>query len=153
VKKTLWSVLKWLLVTVGTVVVGGLIKGEQLKGLSNAGKLRVILTIGVPLWFALPLGLFAVYAGWGMYQAHRKPQPRTVGETNYYFRAGDDRPYCQICYDRTGKLVLLPPARELSNGVGRTCLVCTRQFIEQTKRREPAQSNFPHFTGSDSWMR
>ena len=150
IRKSAWSALKWLGSLVGTLVITAYVKGEQLKGLSYGGKLKFLLTVGVPLWFVFPVTSFAAYAGWKMYQFYRKPEARTVGETNYYFKTGDDRPYCQICYDSRDKLVLLPPARELTNGIGRTCTVCTRQFIEQSRPPGPPKRMFTNREYNDS---
>jgi regulator of replication initiation timing len=58
-----------------------------------------------------------------------KPEIRQQGKTNYYY-VGDDGPYCQPCYDKTGKLVRLTPRDEYIGGIGRTCPVCKEPFIE-----------------------
>lgn len=68
-------------------------------------------------------------------QKPQKPEIRQVGETNYYF-VGDQGPYCQPCYDGSGKLVPLMPRHNYVGGPGRKCEVCEKVFFEAN---EPAQ--------------
>jgi hypothetical protein len=67
-----------------------------------------------------------------------KPAIRQVGQTNYYF-VGDEGPYCQKCYDTTGKLVALQPRQRFMGGLGRKCVVCGTVFFEEVTppRRMP----------------
>lgn len=55
------------------------------------------------------------------------PELREVGKALYYF-LGEEGPFCQPCYVKTGKLVKLPP---LGN-TGRRCTVCGQFFQEKT---------------------
>lgn len=71
VKKQLVDGLKWLGVTVAGIVVAAVIKGEQLKGLTTLGRLRVILLLKIPFWIVLPLGVFAAWAAWNAYSLWR----------------------------------------------------------------------------------
>lgn len=66
-------------------------------------------------------------------QAEKPPKPeiRQVGETNYYF-VGDQGPYCQPCYDNSGKLVNLTPQQHRNGGIRRRCEVCDKVFFEMT---------------------
>lgn len=59
-----------------------------------------------------------------------RPEIRQVAEVNYYF-LGEEGPFCQPCYDRTGKLVNLTPRQKFAGGTGRKCLVCTHLFVEE----------------------
>ena len=48
-----------------------------------------------------------------------RPEIRQMGEVNYYF-VGEEGPFCQPCYDRTGKLVNLTPRQTFAGGTGRS---------------------------------
>jgi hypothetical protein len=61
-----------------------------------------------------------------------KPEIRTVGLVNYYF-VGDAGPYCQPCYDRDKRLVMLGAQQEYFGGTGRKCEVCDKVFFEKRK--------------------
>jgi hypothetical protein len=67
------------------------------------------------------------------------PEIRQVGAANFYF-LGDKGPYCQPCYDKEGKLRLLSPPEEWSDGIRRKCESCRRYFYEK-----PTDSS-PYFT-------
>src|ERR1700722_9967270 len=67
------------------------------------------------------------------------PKIRQVGETNYYFK-GDEGPFCQPCYDLTGKLIPLAPQKTQQGGtVFRTCRVCNKLFYEQVQSETQIQ--------------
>jgi hypothetical protein len=57
------------------------------------------------------------------------PEIKQVGLTNYYF-LGEKGPFCQPCYDRTGKLVTVAPRDQYAGGMGRKCEVCNKVFFE-----------------------
>jgi len=61
--------------------------------------------------------------------APAKPKIRQVGDTNFYFLDGDEKPYCQPCYDGKAKtLVALLPPEDWSGGIRRKCPVCNAFF-------------------------
>ncbi len=63
------------------------------------------------------------------------PEPRQVGPSVYYY-VGEKGPYCQVCFDVKGKLVLLPHPHDWNGGLRRTCAVCGKHFYDK------AQDNF-----------
>ena len=58
-----------------------------------------------------------------------KPEIKQVGLTNYYF-LGEKGPFCQPCYDVSGKLIPLAPQVRYAGGIGRKCEVCNKVFFE-----------------------
>lgn len=59
----------------------------------------------------------------------KTPEIKQVGRTNYYFTEGKG-PYCQPCYDVSGKLIPLAPQDRYAGGIGRQCEVCNKVFFE-----------------------
>jgi hypothetical protein len=127
IKKRVADGLSAIVIAVAILFATALLKGEQLKGLSYVGKIEAILTTGVPLWIVLPLGIFAVIAGWEIYT---KPNIRQIGQAHYYFKSGRELPYCQPCYDVNTRLVPVTPQQRYTTGIGRSCNVCGKTFIE-----------------------
>lgn len=70
-------------------------------------------------------------------EATEKPRPeiRQMGLTNYYY-VGEKGPFCQPCYDRTGKLIPLAPQDRYAGGVGRKCEVCNKVFFENREHEQ-----------------
>ena len=64
-----------------------------------------------------------------------KPEIKQVGLTHYYF-VDNEGPYCQPCYDRTGKLVPMAPQDRYAGGVGRRCNVCEKTFFETHEHQQ-----------------
>ena len=118
--------------------LGALLKGEELHGLSATGKLRVILTAGVPLWLVLLLSIPAAYGLWSFRQSRRRPQLRMAGLSNHYY-VGEKGPYCQPCYDKDKRFCFLSPRRSYGRRIGRRCDVCQNTFFEEVK-----QEQIPH---------
>jgi len=70
------------------------------------------------------------------------PKIRQVGETNYYFQ-GEEGPYCQPCYDKEQRLVMLEPQRTTEWGsIKRLCPVCRRTFYEKEVKANPSPTRF-----------
>jgi hypothetical protein len=65
-------------------------------------------------------------------QREAKPEPRQVGSSVYYF-VSEKGPYCQVCYDTKGKLVLLPQPHDWNGGLRRSCAVCGKHFYDKAQ--------------------
>jgi regulator of replication initiation timing len=85
-------------------------------------------------------------------QPAKEPSPelRQVGDVNYYF-LNDKGPYCQYCFDRDSKLVMLSPRQNWNGGERRHCLICGTYFQEQRgeSRTRPMGSRY---RGPNIWM-
>jgi hypothetical protein len=60
------------------------------------------------------------------------PEPKQVGPSVYYY-VGEKGPYCQVCFDGKGKLVLLPHPHDWNGGPRRTCAVCGKHFYDKAQ--------------------
>jgi hypothetical protein len=87
--------------------------------------------------------------------ASAKPNIRQVGDTNYYFVDGDEKPYCQPCYDgnqKAKRLVALLPPENWRGGIRRQCPVCDTYFDEK-KVGHPTVRRLAGGRGPQGWMR
>ncbi len=64
-------------------------------------------------------------------QFEERGKLKMVGPMNYYFKEGDEVPFCPKCLESDGKAVHLPSVRKYYWGQGRTCLVCKTTYHEQ----------------------
>jgi hypothetical protein len=79
----------------------------------------------------------------------QKPKIANVGDTNYYF-LDNQGPYCQPCYDKNEKLVLLLPSEDWSGGIRRQCPVCGDYFYEKKMQSGPIRVGGRR--GPQGWM-
>jgi hypothetical protein len=60
-------------------------------------------------------------------------EPATMqmrGPYGYYFKEGDDVPFCPKCWEGDGKAIHLPPLEKYVIGPGRICRVCKHHYTE-----------------------
>jgi hypothetical protein len=75
-------------------------------------------------------------------QQQHPPEKRQVGEAFYYYKGGEDGPYCQACYDTKHTFIALQPQEHTPWGaIKRVCLVCKSTFHEK-RVPEPPKVNF-----------
>ncbi len=60
------------------------------------------------------------------------------GPMNYYYREGDDVPFCPKCWEGPGhRQVHLPQAEPWSGGIRRDCRVCNETYWEKPTDSRP----------------
>lgn len=55
---------------------------------------------------------------------------------NYYFRDGDDVPFCPVCWENERKAIHLSPPDSFDGEIRRECRVCRRTYWEKSMGRE-----------------
>jgi hypothetical protein len=59
-----------------------------------------------------------------------EPELRRAGAVSHYYQ-GDEGPFCQPCFLRIGKLVMLNEREDWNDGIRRFCPVCREYFYEK----------------------
>ena len=57
---------------------------------------------------------------------------------NYYFRDGDDVPFCPACWETERKAIHLSPPDHFDREIRRVCRVCRRTYWEKSRKAKPA---------------
>lgn len=72
---------------------------------------------------------------------------------NYYFRDGDDVPFCPKCWKSYGKAIHLPAPEQSSAGIRRDCKICKEIYWEKAvdpRRRQARQRRLRPVCPSDN---
>jgi hypothetical protein len=56
---------------------------------------------------------------------------RQVGDCNYYFKEGDEVPFCPKCFESNEKLIHLSNSEPWSGGIRRRCVACNEVYFEK----------------------
>ena len=61
---------------------------------------------------------------------------------NYYFRDGDDVPFCPLCWEKECKAIHLSPPNNFDREISRECRACRRTYWEKSigRKAKPASA-------------